>query len=67
MYGDGNMNQILEKRGIRNGLGIARLDAACNAGFRKLEELKAAGKDGSPEYMQALYELRALTRSRWPA
>ena len=40
------------------------LDAACNAGFRKLDELKATGKDGTPEYMQALYALRGLTRSR---
>ena len=40
------------------------LDAACNAGFRKLDELKAAGKDGSPEYMQALYVLRDMTRAR---
>ena len=40
------------------------LDAACNAGFRKLDELKRAGKDGTPEYMQALYSLRDLTRAR---
>jgi len=40
------------------------LDAACNAKFRKLDELKRAGKDGSPEYMQALYALRDITRAR---
>lgn len=40
------------------------LDAACNAGFRKLDELKAQGKDGTQEYMQALYLLRDLTRAR---
>lgn len=40
------------------------LDAACNAWFRKLDALKAEGKDGTQEYMQALYALRDLTRAR---
>jgi hypothetical protein len=43
---------------------LQALDAVCNAGFRKLDELKAAGKEGTHEYMQALYALRDLTRSR---
>ena len=50
----------------RKGGQVAELDAACNAGFRRLDELKSQGKDGSPEYMQALYALRDLTRARMP-
>jgi hypothetical protein len=50
---------IVEKQ-----LAIQDLDKEIDALFRKQEELKKSGKDGSPEYMQVLYKLRDLTRQR---
>ena len=42
------------------------LDTECNKLFRRLDELKAQGKDqgADPEYTAVLYALRELTRAR---
>lgn len=40
------------------------LDTQCNALFRKLDALKAEGKDPSDEYMATLLQLQKLTRER---
>jgi hypothetical protein len=46
---------------------MTELDNQCPALFRKLDALKAEGKDSSvkgSEYMNTLYELRDLTSRR---
>lgn len=43
---------------------IAEYDELCNAGMKKLDEMRASGKDGSKEYLALLLEMRELTRKR---
>ena len=45
---------------------MQEMDAECNALQRKLDALKAAGRDKNSdiEYMQTLYTLRDKTRAR---
>ena len=40
------------------------LDAQANALFRKLESMKGTPAEGSPEYLQVLYQLQAVTQQR---
>lgn len=43
---------------------MASLDKQCNALFRKLDEMKAAGQSETAEYLQVLLTLRDKTRQR---
>lgn len=43
---------------------VEDFDKLCNAGFKKLDELRLAGMASSPEYLQQLKELQTLTRKR---
>lgn len=45
-------------------MSIEEFDKACNAGFKKLDELREAGMTRSPEYDKQLKELQELTRKR---